>query len=54
VDLPDPVGHEVSITPFGKDIAFFTSSKFLHSIHRENNSGIFLLLSTIRITIFSQ
>jgi hypothetical protein len=32
VDLPDPVGQLVKITPFGKSIAFCKSLRFLPSI----------------------
>ncbi|MDF1682397.1 MAG: hypothetical protein P1U46_01135 [Patescibacteria group bacterium] len=54
VDLPDQVGQDVKITPFGRDIAFFINSRFLPSIHNSNNLGICLDLSTILITTFSQ
>ena len=54
VDLPEPVGPEVNIIPLGKDIAFIIRSLFCHSIHKSLSDGIFLLLSTILITIFSQ
>jgi hypothetical protein len=54
VDLPDHVGHDVKITPFGKAKAFFIKSKFCHSIQSSLRVGILFDLSTILITIFSQ
>jgi len=54
VDFQLHVGQLVNIIPFGSDIAFSKISLFFHSIHNKFNVGIFLLLSTIRITIFSQ
>lgn len=53
VDLPEPVGHEVRMIPFGSAIAFSSRTLLCPSIQSPHKSGIFLLLSTIRITIFS-
>lgn len=54
VDLPDHVGPEVRTIQFGWEMAFSRTSQLCHSIHRTSRGGTFLLLSTIRITIFSQ
>ncbi|MDR2640911.1 MAG: hypothetical protein LBC61_06555 [Candidatus Peribacteria bacterium] len=54
VDFQEPVGQEVRIIPFGKEIAFWISLRFFHSIQSSVNFGIVLDLSTILITTFSQ
>jgi hypothetical protein len=54
VDLPEPVGPEVKIIPFGRAIAFLINTRFCHSIHNSVNFGIVFDLSTILITTFSQ
>jgi hypothetical protein len=54
VDFQEPVGPEVKIIPFGKEIAFWMNLKFCHSIQSSVNFGMVFDLSTILITTFSQ